>query len=254
MSGATHEGRVAVVTGAARGIGAALAQGLARRGATVAAVDLRPAEETRRAIVDAGGRCVALTADVADPDAVRQLHGEVRAACGPCAILVNNAGISGMNDPADPFGQWRRVMAVNLDAQFLMATAFAADMQERGWGRIVNVGSSSIYTITSGMTPYLASKAGVLGLTSGLANDLASHGITVNAVSPPFTRTPMVDEAIADGTFPGDVDELLALQQAIKRPGTPEDLVGTVLFLTSDDAAFMTGKFLAADGGLTRQY
>ncbi len=251
----THEGRVAVVTGAARGLGAAIARGLARRGATVAAVDLSAAERTQREIEEAGGKCVPLIADVSDPKAVRALHEAVLAACGPTDILVNNAGIAGLAPLAEvDFAHWRRVLSTNLDSQFLMAATFAVDMRERGWGRIVNMSSSAIYTTTMDMTPYLASKAGILGLTSGLANDLAPFGITVNAVSPAFTRTPLIDETVADGAMPPDIDSLLAGEQAIKRRATPEDIVGTVLFLTGDDSEFVTAKFIAADGGYTRNY
>lgn len=186
----THQGRVAVVTGAARGLGAAIARGLARRGAVVAAVDLAAPEQTRREIEETGGTCVPLVADVSDPAAVRALHDAVLAACGPTDILVNNAGIAGMAALTDvDFAHWRRVLSTNLDSQFLMSAAFAVDMRERGWGRIVNMSSSAIYTNTTGMTPYLASKAGILGLTSGLANDLAPFGITVNAVSPANRRS-----------------------------------------------------------------
>ncbi|MFF4956995.1 SDR family NAD(P)-dependent oxidoreductase [Streptomyces sp. NPDC001222] len=252
---ATHLGRVAVVTGAARGLGAAIARGLARRGATVVAVDLTAAERTRQEIEEAGGSCVPLTADVSDPAAVRALHEAVLSACGPTDILVNNAGIAGMAKLEDvDFARWRRVLSTNLDSHFLMSSAFAADMREREWGRIVNMSSSAIYTNTRDMTPYLASKAGILGLTSGLANDLASYGITVNAVSPAFTRTPLIDETVADGSMPPGIDALLADEQAIKRVATPEDIVGTVLFLTGDDSAFVTAKFIAADGGYTRIY
>jgi NAD(P)-dependent dehydrogenase (short-subunit alcohol dehydrogenase family) len=252
---ATHRGRVAVVTGAARGLGAAIARGLARRGATVAAVDLTPAEETRRQIEEAGGRCFPLTADVSDPTAVRTLHEAVLAACGPTDILVNNAGIPSIVPLFDvDFAHWRRVLSTNLDSQFLMATAFARDMREHGWGRIVNMSSSVIYTTTRDMTPYFASKAGILGLTSGLANDLAPYGITVNAISPAFTRTPLIDETVADGRMPHDIDSLLAGEQAIKRRATADDMVGTVLFLTGEGSEFVTAKFIAADGGYTRNY
>jgi 3-oxoacyl-[acyl-carrier protein] reductase len=251
----SHGGRVAVVTGAGRGLGAAIARGLASRGAVVAAVDLTSAEQTRMEIEAAGGVCVPLIADVSDPAAVRALHEAVRAACGPTDILVNNAGIAGVAPLADvDFAHWRRVLGTNLDSQFLMSTAFSTDMAERGWGRIVNMSSSSIYTTTRNMTPYMASKAGILGLTSGLANDLAEHGITVNAVSPAFTRTPLIDETVAGGAMPTGIDSILAEEQAIKKRATPEDIVGTVLFLTGEDAAFVTAKFIAADGGYTRNY
>ncbi len=255
MTEPTHRDRVTVVTGAARGIGQAIAEGLAARGARVAAVDLRDAGETARAIEKAGGECAALVCDVASPRDVGRLVGEVHTALGPCEILVNNAALLVPPAPIDDvdYDLWRRVLTVNLDSQFLMAKAFLPDMVARRWGRIVNVASTSIYTATRGLVPYMASKGGVMGLTSGLANDVAQHGITVNAVSPALTRTPAVDEAIATGALTPEALDATAEMQAIKRRGSPQDVVGAVCFLTSDDAYFVTGQLLAADGGLTRR-
>jgi 3-oxoacyl-[acyl-carrier protein] reductase len=254
-SSITTAGRVAVVTGAARGMGRAIAEGLASRGARVVAVDLRDLRETAAAIEAGGGECLPLEADVASEDAVGRLAGEVQAACGPCEILVNVAGLS----VACPFAEagyelWREVIRVNLDSQFLMAKAFVPDMITGGWGRIVNMASSSIYTTTPGLSAYMASKAGVLGLTSGLANDLGQFGITVNAVSPGLTRTPSVEEDVAAGRLSEAALEAMIGQRAIRRASTPEDLVGTVAFLVSDDAAFMTGQLLVADGGHVRPW
>jgi len=244
-----------VVTGAARGIGAAIALGLALRGAHVVAVDRNDASATLRDITDAGGQCSSFIGDVSSEAEVARLGSEIRADCGGVDILVNHAGINvaASLDETD-FALWRQVLSTNLDSQFLMIKEFASDMIAGGWGRIVNVSSGSIYTTTPGLTAYMASKAGVLGLTSGLANDLGTHGITVNAVSPPFVRTQPVEEAIAAGAFPPDIDVLIAQTQAIKRPGRPDDLVGTIAFLTSEDGAFVTGKFLVADGGASRVF
>lgn len=238
--------RVALVTGAARSFGRAVAEALAARGDRVAAVDLRPCADTHG--------CVPFTCDVSSPDAVAALAEQVHAALGPVEILVNIAGVNF----ARPFEQldydaWRRVQAINLDSQFLLAKAFAPDMIGRGFGRIVNMASSSIYTATPNLTAYMASKAGVLGFTSGLANDLGRHGVTVNAISPGLTRTAAVDEEIARGAFPEEALAAMAAQRAIPRQSTVADLVGTVLFLTSDDAAFVTGSFHVADGGATRR-
>ena len=249
------EGRVAVVTGAARGIGQAIAIGLADRGARVAAVDLHPAEDTVRSIADAGGAGVALVADVADEAAVRRLASEVAVAYGPCEILVNNAALQLPPAPFEQIGYqtWRRVLTVNLDSMFLTCQAFLPAMVAASWGRIVNVASTSVFTSTPGLTPYMASKGGVVGFTSGLANDVGTHGITVNAVSPALTRTPAVEEAIAAGGFPPEMLDAVASVQSIKRPGTPDNVVGLVAFLATDAAEFITGQFIAADGGLTRR-
>jgi NAD(P)-dependent dehydrogenase (short-subunit alcohol dehydrogenase family) len=238
-----HAGRAAVVTGAARSFGYAIAGALAASGASVAAVD--------RESFEPPACCSAFVADVSDESAVSAL----RADCGPCDILVNIAGVNFARPFADlDYESWRGVQRVNLDSQFLMAKAFSLDMVEKGWGRIVNMASSSIYTSTPGLTAYMASKAGALGLTSGLANDLGPHGITVNAVSPGLTRTPAVDADIRSGVFPEAVFDAMAEQTALRRTSEVADLVGTVLYLTSDDAAFVTARFIVADGGATRTF
>jgi 3-oxoacyl-[acyl-carrier protein] reductase len=246
----THAGAVAVVTGAARGIGRAIAEGLASRGAAVVAVDVLDAAETVAAIASAGGEGRALPADVGSPEEV----GRVAAEVGPCDVLVNNAALLGRT----PFLEldhvhFRETLRVNLESQFLLAKAFAPAMVERGYGRIVNVASSSLYTPTPGLVAYMASKGGVLGLTSALANDLGPHGITVNAVSPGLTRTPGVEVDVAAGTLPEEVFDAMTRAQPIPRPGTPEDIVGLVLFLTGKEASFVTGQFIVADGGATRR-
>jgi NAD(P)-dependent dehydrogenase (short-subunit alcohol dehydrogenase family) len=239
--------RIAVVSGAARSFGSAVTAALAAEGARVAAVDLRDRE------APPGG--VAITADVSDPHQVAVLHDRVAAELGPADILVNLAGVNA----STPFehldlSEWRHVLTINLDSQFLMCAAFAPDMTARGWGRIVNMASSSIRTNTPGLTAYMASKAGVLGLTSGLANDLGPYGVTVNAVSPGLTRTEAVDADIVAGRFPEAAYDTMPLTRAIPRHASVDDLVGTILFLCSDAAAFMTGQFLVADGGATRGF
>lgn len=241
------EGRVVVVSGAARSFGLAVSNAFAAEGARVAAVDLRP--------VDAPAGGIGVEADVADPVAVQRLHVHVNNTLGPADVLINLAGVNA----AMPFeqldlGEWRRVLSVNLESQFLMCAAFAPDMVARSWGRIVNMASSSIRTNTPGLTAYMASKAGVLGLTSGLANDLGRHGVTVNAVSPGLTRTEAVDEDITAGRFPKAAYQSMIGLRAIPRHATVQDLVGTILFLCSNAAAFMTGQFLVADGGASRSF
>jgi len=246
----THDGMVAVVSGAARGIGRALAEGLAARGAHLVAVDVLDPGETAAAVVAAGGTCRPLVVDVGAPADVERIAAEV----GGCDVLVNNAALLG----STPFLEldhavFRETLRVNLESQFLLAKAFAPGMVERGWGRIVNVASSSLLTSTRGIAAYMASKGGVLGLTSALANDLGPYGITVNAVSPGLTRTPAVEADLAAGVITEAVLAAAQSTQAIPRAGTPEDLVGLVLFLTGKEASFVTGQFIVADGGATRR-
>ena len=245
--------RVAVVTGAARGIGQAIAEGLAATGAQVAAVDVADAGGTVAAIRAQGGTGEAFVADVASEPGTRDVVDRVRETLGPVVILVNNAARLGTESIFDlDYETWRARLTANLDSQFLMAKAVLPDMVSAGWGRVVNVASSSLLTTTPGITAYMASKGGVLGFTSGLANDVGRFGITVNAVSPGLTRTPGVDADIAAGLVPAGALEAVVSQQAIPRAGTPQDVVGAVCFLASDAASFVTGQFIVADGGMTR--
>lgn len=244
----THTDRVVVVTGAGRGIGQAIAVDLAARGATVVAVDLNSPEETVALLADKGHPVLGLTGDVSNPDQTAAVGKEVADRFGRADILVNNAGISPFLDIEElDYDTWRRVIAVNLDSQFLMVKALLPTMKKSGWGRIVNLTSNSIVTNAPGMSHYMASKMGNIGFSRGLANDLAPFGITVNAVGATLTITPGVLNA-----HPQEALTAAAQSQAIKRNGLPEDLTGTIAFLTSDDAAFVTGQTIMADGGYAR--
>ncbi len=245
-----HQGRVAVVTGGAKGIGRAFAQRLAAEGAAVAVVDLEAATDTMAALSGAGAEAASFEGDVTSEDDVARLSSEVGNRFGRCDILINNVGIY-PNEPfeAVTFAKWRRVMAINLDSMFLTAKAFAPGMAERGWGRIVNMASNTFNTSVTGYSHYIASKGGVIGFTRALASDLADKGVTVNAIAPSLVRThgtevtnPRSDERFAS----------VSAMQAIKRTQMPEDLTGTLSFLVSDDAAFMTGQTLYVDGGWVR--
>jgi NAD(P)-dependent dehydrogenase (short-subunit alcohol dehydrogenase family) len=243
----SHEGKVAVVTGAARGLGQAICHRLAERGADVAGIDIGDMGETGGLVSAAGAKWLAVRADVTSDADVSRAASEVQAAFGRCDVLVNNAGIYGAVawDDLD-WDTWRNYHSVNVDSQFLMCKAFVPGMKARNWGRIVNITSDSVLIPMAGSVAYKASKMAVIGFTRGLAGDLAAHGITVNAASPSLTRTPGVMERIGEERL-----QTMSSRQLIKRIAEPDDLTGLVLFLTSDDAGFVTGQTMMADGGLT---
>lgn len=250
-----HSGKVAVISGAAAGIGKAFAVRLASEGADIAVVDLNASSQTLDEIKAVGGRAIAYQCDVSDPAEVESLGREVLGAFGRCDILVNNAGIfpSCRFEDLDLEG-WRRMITINLDSVFLMSKAFVPGMRTRRWGRVVNMASNSFGQVAPGLTHYIASKGGVIGFTRALASELGTDGITVNAIGPGFTRT--------EGTlsrppnFRGQTSEelfgVLAERSSIPRPPTPEDMAGMLSFLVSSDADLITAQTMYVDGGLVR--
>ncbi|MBN9083954.1 MAG: hypothetical protein BGP04_17090 [Rhizobiales bacterium 62-17] len=250
-----HAGKIAVISGAASGIGQAMAVRLAEDGVDIAIADLQPADETVRRITELGRRAISRSCDVSDPQDVQRFADHILRELGRCDILVNNAGFFKTRKFEDlTIADWRRTMAVNLDSMFLMTQAFIGGMRARKWGRVVNVASNSLGSVSPNHVDYIASKGGVVGFTRALASEMGVDGITVNAISPGLTRTP--------GTLEGQFRprglpieqafDVVSQAQAIKRHQTPDDLVGVVSFLTSDDAAFMSGQTLIVDGGLVR--
>ena len=246
---APHAGKVAVVTGAAGGIGRDYALGLARQGAKVVVADLDEggADQTVKLIEEAGGESFAVAVDISDRDSTLALAAQVRDRYGAAHILVNNAAMY-HNLRLDPqmtvdIDYWRKVFSVNVDGALLMTQAIAPMLVEAGWGRIVMQTSVAAYT---GSGVYAATKLALLALMRGFAKELGKHGITVNALAPGAVMTEATQDTVS-------ADRLAALlaQQHIKRHGQTDDVVGPLLFLCSEEAAWMTGQTLIVDGGMT---
>jgi NAD(P)-dependent dehydrogenase (short-subunit alcohol dehydrogenase family) len=241
-----HAGRVAIVTGAAAGIGQAFAERLASEGARVVVADVAGAEQTLELIAAAGGEGMAVRCDVSSEEDVAALAAIVIARFGRADILVHNAGIYPLVDFAEmTFEQWRTVMSVNLDSAFLLCRELLPGMRERGWGRVACLGSTAFNAGMGGMVHYVASKGGIVGLVRSLAAEVGNDGVTVNVLAPSLVRT-------QGTTADPRAFEAVAASQAINRTQLPADLVGTLSFLVSDDAAFLTGQTLVVDGGRVR--
>ena len=240
----THGGRNAVVTGGGRGIGRAIATVLAANGAAVAVWDLNAenAEQTVAQIREAGGKAIAVVGNAAETAAVKEAAARTRAELGPVTILVNNAGITKYSAFMDLTEEnWDHIIDVNLKGPFLVTQAFVPDMLEAGWGRIVNISSSSAQTGGPAVAHYAASKGGVIGFTKALATEFVATGITVNNVPPGTVDTPLLREGY-------NPDELAAAMP-MKRVGRPEDIAYAVNYLASDEAGYVTGQTLSVNGG-----
>ncbi|MDT7765947.1 MAG: 2-hydroxycyclohexanecarboxyl-CoA dehydrogenase [Mycobacterium sp.] len=229
--------RTAVVTGGGSGIGRAVADRLRADGHHVATIDLNPSDDE-----------FAQTADVTDRTQVEAALSAIRAWLGPVTVLVNAAGLDGFKRFTDiTFDEWQRVVDVNLNGVFHCTQAVLPDMVDAGWGRIVNISSSSTHSGTANMSHYVAAKSAVNGLTKSLALEYGPAGITVNAVPPGFIDTPMLRNAEARGRL-GNVQATIDATP-VRRMGKPEDIAAACAFLISEEAGYINGQILGVNGG-----
>ena len=248
------QGRNAVVTGAASGIGRAVALRLAAEGARVGVLDIDPAgaAETVALVRDAGGSAAAHEVDITDLEAVRLAVAAFAAETGEPDVLVNNAGWDKLGAFLDTEPElWRRIVDLNLWGFLHVTHAVASRMRARGAGRIVNIGSDAARVGSMGEGVYSACKGGMVTFTKTLARELARHAVTVNAVCPGPIETPLLQSFADDGDFGAKVVAGMQRLTPMGRLGRPDDLPGLVAFLASDDAAFITGQVISVSGGLT---
>jgi NAD(P)-dependent dehydrogenase (short-subunit alcohol dehydrogenase family) len=230
--------RTAVVTGGASGIGHAVAERLRSDGFQVAVIDLSPTDDE-----------FGYVADVTDRTQVDAAVAAVREKFGPILVLVNSAGVEGFQKFSKmTFPEWSKVIDVNLNGVFHTIQSVLPDMVEAGWGRIVNISSSSTHSGQPFMAHYVAAKSAVNGLTKSLALDYGPSGITVNAVPPGFVDTPMLRSAESRHLLGGTVEDHIN-RTPVRRVGRPEDIAAACAFFVSDEASYITGQILGVNGG-----
>ena len=248
----TEPRRAAIVTGAGSGIGRAIAHRLAADGLAVALVDLDDASagEAAEELLRKGHEAVAVGGvDVSDRAQVDAAVARAGAALGPPLVLVNNAGVPGFHPFLSITDElWDRIMAVNLNGPFYCTQAVVPHMVEAGWGRIVNISSSSAQSGQPYMVHYVSSKAGLIGFTKALALELGPKGITVNTIPPGFVDTPMLRGSEEQGLLGGSVDDH-AGRTPVRRAGRPEDIAAACSFLVSEEAGYVTGQVIGVNGG-----
>ena len=243
-------GRVAIVTGAAQGIGARYAKALAAEGAAVVAGDVLDATPVAQAIAAAGGRALAMLLDVSDPASVKRMVAETSRQFGRLDILVNNAAVFSTL-ALKPFEQidsaeWDRVMAVNVRGAFECTKAAAPEMRKKKYGKIVNIASGTVFKGAPMLLHYVTSKGAIVAMTRSLARELGDDGIRVNTLAPGLI---MSEGVLANDDWKGAALANNIASRAIKREATPEDLCGTLIYLCSPESDFVTGQVLVVDGG-----
>lgn len=242
------EGKTALVTGAAQGIGKAIAARLSADGAAVILSDIN-ADGASEAAASIGGKAKAFAADISDPASVKALFDEIQTLAGGLDILVNNASIVPFVawDDVD-LDHWRRIIDVNLTGTFIVTRAATDQMRAAGKaGRVISIASNTFFAGTPNMAAYVAAKGGVIGFTRALATELGQYGITANAVTPGLIESDGVKASPHNGAF-----EFVEMLQAVKGKGQPEHIADVVAFLASEDARWITGQTLNVDAGMVR--
>lgn len=249
------KGKVAVVTGAGQGIGAAIARRYSQEGATVIIAEINEDQglETARAIgSETGGAVLCVKTDVADPKSVESLHEQARSAHGSVDVLVNNAGIAVFNEPLSiTMDDWHKCMSVDLEGVWHCCRTFLPDMLDKKHGAIVNIISNHAFSVIKSTFPYPVAKHGLLGLTRSLALEYADKGIAINAISPGYVDTPIADWAFNREEDPARARRETEAKQPVGRLGRPDEIAAVAALLGSDEARFMIGENIVIDGGVT---